>query len=299
LSDRLDSLSARVRSGQLAKSLVDFRQTCNKSPGLPGSLSSQVLTNLEVSNMPGCGGCHGPCGSGEHLGSRKGYAACTLVHYSGCPGSVDPVAGKVRPCPDGYVLGVTLPAAVPAEAISDSEYVSEQRLSTLEDETEEDNSESEKKVKSLDKKEESQHSSRLVTSTTGSVTTASTKTFLTRIETPSVFTAASGTGSLPFPTPPANTPLLSIGTNPVGIQNLLAPGLLTPLSHAQPGTDPTLVLQQQLAALMSQQLQMANAQAKEQQQQALVRQQEREQLAEVQKQHVCNKISQISRLLIY
>ena len=99
---------------RVVQSLVDIRHSFQesaseehprlaKSPSLPASFKYPI--------MPGCGGCHGPCGQGQHLGSRKGHDACQLEHFSGCPGDIQPVPGRVRPCPPDYVHGLTLPAS--------------------------------------------------------------------------------------------------------------------------------------------------------------------------------------------
>ena len=105
LHEKLDRLSAKVKIDQETNS---EDSSLIKSYSLPASF--KVPESLK---MPGCGGCHGPCCASQHIGSRKGYVACVLEHYSECPGNINPVPGRVRPCPDGYVPGAVLPASAP------------------------------------------------------------------------------------------------------------------------------------------------------------------------------------------
>ena len=240
LHEKLDRLSAKVKIDQETNS---EDSSLTKSHSLPASF--KVPESLK---MPGCGGCHGPCGASQHIGSRKGYVACVLEHYSECPGNINPVPGRVRPCPDGYVPGAVLPACAPdglvegidTDQMSSPESPAEQRLSNLEDATTTEFEESGPENKTQSK-----------------IPTSKTVTQLS----PSALLFPLGGSSVNFQPP-------SLFTPPTGL----------------PAIDPTLILQQQLAALMNNQQQLAASHAQEQKQQAVIRQQEKEELAEVQKQ---------------
>ena len=281
----------------VAKSLVDIRQTFRNSDTAdhPKPIKSSSLPAAsKPSAMPGCGGCHGPCGAGQHLGSRKGFVACSLEHYSGCPGSVIPVEGSMKPCPDGFVSGASGGHKdSETEISSGSESPSEQNLSCLEDDTGTDRDKSgpelqtriERKFQSL--KQQSSPSSTMTTPSPGLSVASSlaaavpTSTFSSdSLSTTQLASTASYASMAPLMYPSMNFST----TQPAGAFNLHPQSLFSPLTQSQQVTGPTIILQQQLSALMTQQQQLAAAHAQEQQQQALVRQQEKEQLAEVQKQ---------------
>ena len=302
----------------VARSLVNIKRTFRdsvkedhpkliKSSSLPESSTSPV--------MPGCGACHGPCGAGQHLGSRRGYDACNLDHHTGCPGNIKPIEGKVRPCPGGYVSGASAntdePQVIDTEDEGSGSEVPPQRFSSLEDDTDLDKEGSDMEKSSEDKFPSS-------TSTTSSVTQASSGVSIPSLAVPaaSAFTPASftplqsvGASSLATTFPPVLTPmsfstLQSVGasslasttapprftsvnfptTQPLGFSSFLLQGVFSPAMQSQQVADPSLYLQQQWAALLAERQHQATTHAQEQQQQALIRKQEQEQLAEVQKQ---------------
>ena len=249
----------------VAISLVNIRQTfrdsdkkehqkLTKSTSLPEGSTSSI--------MPGCGSCHGPCGAGQHLGSRKGYDACSLGHYTGCPGNIKPVEGKVRPCPVGYVCGASggtdEPHVIDTEDEGSGSDVTQQRFSSLEDETDLDKESSdiekscEDKFQSLHKKEGAAVEgflSSATTPTSSSLIQTSSGVSISSLAAPaaSVFTPPSfpalqsvGASSLVTAAPPRFAPVNFPTTQPLGFSSFLPQGVFSPAMQSQQVADPSL-----------------------------------------------------------
>jgi len=75
-----------------------WKQTMDNTASVSGAHNVVVNT---------CHGCHGPVGSGAHMGSAIGKARCSLPHYILCRGNIneDP---SWRACPPNYVFDSNL-----------------------------------------------------------------------------------------------------------------------------------------------------------------------------------------------
>ena len=105
------------------ESAVETLDRCSSLVSLLGSRVDRCFSLINT--MPGiCKKCHGQTGS-AHVGSRWGFAVCTLPHNEGCMGGVSELPGVRCACPDDFVVKS-------AESGNETE-VSQQRSSDLDD----------------------------------------------------------------------------------------------------------------------------------------------------------------------
>ena len=117
-----------LRSSTKNKSASEGLEKCFSLLSILGCKFERV-TSL-VRNMPGtCRGCHGLTGS-EHVGSRWGFAHCTLLHNDDCKGGITEITGERNACPVGFIPKST-------ESGNETD-VSQQRFSDLSDDSEGD-----------------------------------------------------------------------------------------------------------------------------------------------------------------